>query len=152
MMTPLHPKRGQDSEGADSSPNAAKRACHKLRLNRCDVSDTITNENEQWDEDLELFDLLDGYEASDTITNENGQWDQDLEPFDLQMHGRDTVEVGFSSFDSDFDFSVLENPVLGSDTALAECLPVPIQPELRQDDESALVCYGAVCPLCGGLT
>jgi hypothetical protein len=118
-------KRGQDFEGTDSSPNADKRARLELRLN--------------------------GREASDTASNENGHWDQGFELFELPTQWRDTAELDFSSFGGDFDFSVLENLVPGSDVASAEYLPTSVQPGGRKSDKSAIVCYGAVCSWPKGL-
>jgi hypothetical protein len=113
-------KRGQHFEGTDSSPNADKRARLELRL--------------------------DGCEAPDTVPNENGHWDRDLELVDLPVQWRATAELDSSSFGGDFDVSVLENLVPGSDVASAEYLPISVQPNVRQHDDGAIICYGAVCP------
>jgi len=114
-------KRGQHFEGPDSSPNSEKRARLELRLDEC--------------------------EATDTVSNEDGRWDRDIELIDLPAQGCDTTDLDFSRLGGDFDFSFLENPVPGSDVASAEYLPISVQPDVRQRDNGAIVCYGAVCPL-----
>src|SRR6266542_912411 len=114
-MNAPHPKRGQVFEETDSSLNAAKRVRFSLdRLDGCETSETTT-------------------------TTGNGNWDQVLEFTDLQAQG--AVELDSFYFDDDVNFSVLENPVPGSDIALVEYPLSSSQPVVRQDEESTEVCY-----------
>jgi hypothetical protein len=119
MNTPLQ-KRGQDSEKTYSSPNPPKRACFSLdKLHGCETSDEFA-------------------------TTENESRCQDLELGDFQTLGHDTVELDSSDFDGDFESSILEYSVSGSDIALVECSPSSSQPLARQNKEGTEVCYGAV--------